>query len=390
MVRPGLQNPQMSDKDVERRRRRIHSSDEGSPKRSGSPRRHRSSKTFKNTGSLKGLHTDEYHDAGFGGHSRKNLIRVASPGGNSARIKRRGSRRRPKTPPSDNIDGGSTRMSKRDYDGLDNEKPNLRDGKLDPLYKDHAYHDDRYGDPSRRLRSAGHREKKLGSKSRSSRSSDGMGRSCRRRDGREVSFADGDGREYRDEPRSQESGGRKQNGDRLRSDDSTVAQPQDTSVTREQRVREERDRDANIPRNMQKVQKKRNKFKVDKNEDVIKVFCGTWNLHGKSAPADLSDFIPTEKYDIYVIGTEECSRSIQASVILPSKAKWVAALTAHMGSNYSKIADETLAAIHIIAFVRNELMLHIHNPETNTVATGIGDIVGNKGKRHKSSLTSTL
>lgn len=34
---------------------------------------------------------------------------------------------------------------------------------------------------------------------------------------------------------------------------------------------------------------------------------------------DLSEILPTPLYDVYVIGTEECERSIGKSVVFPSK-----------------------------------------------------------------------
>ena len=53
----------------------------------------------------------------------------------------------------------------------------------------------------------------------------------------------------------------------------------------------------------------------------ISVFCTTWNLYGQLPEIDLSPLIPVDKYDIYVIGTEECERSIGQSLIFSSKVR---------------------------------------------------------------------
>jgi len=114
-------------------------------------------------------------------------------------------------------------------------------------------------------------------------------------------------------------------------------------------------------------------------ESCLSVFAGTWNLHAKPFPANLDAFIPPGEFDLYVIGTEECEASIEASIIFSSKAKWVAALVALLGEGYVEVAQQTLQAIHIIAFVRRSLAPHVHHIEHDYVATGLGDVVGNKG-----------
>ena len=115
-------------------------------------------------------------------------------------------------------------------------------------------------------------------------------------------------------------------------------------------------------------------------ESVVSVFIGTWNLHGKPVhPHDLYHFIPVNTHDLYVIGTEECEHSIEASFILTSKAKWIALLSQHLTDNYVPIATETLQAIHMIVFLRRTLLPYLSRVSSDCVATGIGDVLGNKG-----------
>lgn len=111
----------------------------------------------------------------------------------------------------------------------------------------------------------------------------------------------------------------------------------------------------------------------------MSVFCGTWNLHGQDGADDLSDFIPRYKYDLYAIGTEECGKSIAQSVAMPSKAKWVKKLTAHMGPEYTNVGEETLAATHLVLFARTAKMNLVSGVAVAKVATGFGDVIGNKG-----------
>ena len=118
---------------------------------------------------------------------------------------------------------------------------------------------------------------------------------------------------------------------------------------------------------------------ADRMSVKLDVFVGTWNLHAKDPPEDLLPFIPKDNQDIYVLGTEECEHSIQKSFLFRSKEKWVRKLDEHLGHEYIPLAEETLQAMHIIVFVRKDLLPHISNVQTDSVATGLADLIGNKG-----------
>lgn len=68
----------------------------------------------------------------------------------------------------------------------------------------------------------------------------------------------------------------------------------------------------------------------------LRLFVGTWNMHGKAPPASLVPWLPAspDEHDMYVIGTQEAERSIEKSLIISSKAKWEAALRAHFGNGF--------------------------------------------------------
>ena len=115
-------------------------------------------------------------------------------------------------------------------------------------------------------------------------------------------------------------------------------------------------------------------------ESCLRVWTGTWNLHARAFPDNLGDFVAArEDFDLYVVGTEECENSIQASLVFPGKARWSRCVQDLLGPAYVQVAQQTLGAIHVMAFVRTSLFPYVHHIEHGAVATGIGDIVGNKG-----------
>lgn len=61
-------------------------------------------------------------------------------------------------------------------------------------------------------------------------------------------------------------------------------------------------------------------------------------------------------HDIYIIGTEECQRSIAASFLVNSKTIWEDILAQVLGPTFSKLCSDTLMATHLIIFVNNELI----------------------------------
>ncbi len=72
-------------------------------------------------------------------------------------------------------------------------------------------------------------------------------------------------------------------------------------------------------------------------------------------------------------------RSIATSVIAPSKAKWEAVLQEYFGKNYVMISGFALGATHLAVFVHISLVPIISNVKSECIATGIQNMVGNKG-----------
>mmetsp|Transcript_42494 Transcript_42494/g.117618 ORF Transcript_42494/g.117618 Transcript_42494/m.117618 type:complete len:403 (-) Transcript_42494:212-1420(-) len=122
----------------------------------------------------------------------------------------------------------------------------------------------------------------------------------------------------------------------------------------------------------------------------LRVYVGTWNMHGKDPPESLAPWLPgtpsssggggpAAQFDMYVIGTQEAERSIEKSVLNPSKAKWLLRLNAELGDGFVCVASHSLVAIHLAVYVRRGLLAEVSGVQSAHVACGLGDILGNKG-----------
>jgi hypothetical protein len=108
----------------------------------------------------------------------------------------------------------------------------------------------------------------------------------------------------------------------------------------------------------------------------------TWNLCAKQPPFKehiTEKLLPVDKFHLYIVGTEECERSIAQSALNPSKKNWEIYLKEALGPRYVPLRSHTLQAIHIIAFI-HESLVHLCSVATSAaVATGAGNTLGNKG-----------
>jgi len=143
----------------------------------------------------------------------------------------------------------------------------------------------------------------------------------------------------------------------------------------------------------------------------VRVFCATWNMHGKvreavrrtritsaavvgvklvrvqaptlvhlqPAPADLSPLLPVNRYHVYAIGSQECERPIAQSVVFPSKERWEKQLAAAMGPAYFTVAAGTLGAVHLVVFAHSALRPVITDCQTGSVPCGFANAIPTKG-----------
>lgn len=115
--------------------------------------------------------------------------------------------------------------------------------------------------------------------------------------------------------------------------------------------------------------------------ETILIRVVTWNLCAKKPPSVEKarvKLFPLNKFHVYVIGTEECERSIAQSAVNTSKKAWEAYLTEVLGPMYVPIRSHTLQAIHIIAFAHVGIAHLCTDISSAAVATGMGNTLGNK------------
>eukprot|EP00027_Filamoeba_sp_ATCC50430_P011623 CAMPEP_0168544018 /NCGR_PEP_ID=MMETSP0413-20121227/2200_1 /TAXON_ID=136452 /ORGANISM="Filamoeba nolandi, Strain NC-AS-23-1" /LENGTH=589 /DNA_ID=CAMNT_0008574019 /DNA_START=61 /DNA_END=1828 /DNA_ORIENTATION=+ len=115
----------------------------------------------------------------------------------------------------------------------------------------------------------------------------------------------------------------------------------------------------------------------------IEIFVGSWNMGEATPPDNLESWIPRERYDVYVINTQESQyipKSLQATPNNNScQSDWFDSVMSHLGKNYIKIAGLSLLSIFMIVLVKREHFYRITQVETGSFATGIGGVIGNKG-----------
>jgi hypothetical protein len=115
--------------------------------------------------------------------------------------------------------------------------------------------------------------------------------------------------------------------------------------------------------------------------ETILIRVVTWNLCAKKPPSVEKARIklfPLNMFHVYVIGTEECERSIAQSAVNTSKKSWEGYLTEVLGPMYAPIRSHTLQAIHIIAFAHIGIAHLCSDIASAAVATGMGNTLGNK------------
>eukprot|EP00467_Chlorarachnion_reptans_P002101 CAMPEP_0114496092 /NCGR_PEP_ID=MMETSP0109-20121206/5582_1 /TAXON_ID=29199 /ORGANISM="Chlorarachnion reptans, Strain CCCM449" /LENGTH=542 /DNA_ID=CAMNT_0001673335 /DNA_START=405 /DNA_END=2033 /DNA_ORIENTATION=+ len=110
----------------------------------------------------------------------------------------------------------------------------------------------------------------------------------------------------------------------------------------------------------------------------LDVFIGTWNVGNAPPPADLSPWIPKNKYTLYVIGTQECKYKWREGYENCSE-DWLATLASHFGSKYARLMYKSLGQMRIAIFCNRDYLNDFFSIETATEATGIGHVMSNKG-----------
>ena len=138
-----------------------------------------------------------------------------------------------------------------------------------------------------------------------------------------------------------------------------------------------------------------NQSKIDEeiNESLL-IYVLTWNLHGKFPEINEfrkvlpkrtkensaeNNYQKSRSFDLFVINTQECLRSIGASFFHSSKEDWENALKIHFGDEYINLVNSNLNSIHIGVFVKKEKINFFTELKTGFIKTGFMNVLGNKG-----------
>ena len=145
--------------------------------------------------------------------------------------------------------------------------------------------------------------------------------------------------------------------------------------------------------NISVINDKQSKIDEEITESLL-IYVITWNLHGKFPELnEFSKILPkktkensaennyqkSRSFDLFVINTQECLRSIGASFFNSSKEDWVNALKIYFGDEYINLVNSNLNSFHIAVFVKIEKINFFTELKTGFIKTGFMNVLGNKG-----------
>ncbi|CAK0869306.1 unnamed protein product [Prorocentrum cordatum] len=84
-------------------------------------------------------------------------------------------------------------------------------------------------------------------------------------------------------------------------------------------------------------------------------------------------------HHLYVLGTCECETTIKQAMIWSGKARWEQQVRDYLGEDYRLIGSQNMGAIHIMVLAHQHLWRYCWDSKNAQVATGFGNVVGNKG-----------
>lgn len=114
--------------------------------------------------------------------------------------------------------------------------------------------------------------------------------------------------------------------------------------------------------------------------EPLELFVGTWNLGEACPPPAIGAWLQPGRADVYVISAQEAKYELDEGDKRTAEQHFFALIEAHLGAQeYQRVALLSLMHIRLGVWVR---MAHAHkvsNVRRATVATGIGNVLGNKG-----------
>jgi len=66
-------------------------------------------------------------------------------------------------------------------------------------------------------------------------------------------------------------------------------------------------------------------------------------------------------------------------MLVASKEKWDLKIAQALGPNYVRVSSQALSAIHLVIFIHKSLAPQISDIGCSYVATGVSNVIGNKG-----------
>nr|PNR63021.1 hypothetical protein PHYPA_001446 [Physcomitrium patens] len=114
-------------------------------------------------------------------------------------------------------------------------------------------------------------------------------------------------------------------------------------------------------------------------EQTISAFVGTWNVGNARPPADLSPWLPTDAFfEIVAVGTQECDYPPRAPFTECSK-DWTHTLKSHFGERYKLVHAISRGQMRLVVLVREDAEKAISEVDSDSEATGVGNVMANKG-----------
>ena len=121
---------------------------------------------------------------------------------------------------------------------------------------------------------------------------------------------------------------------------------------------------------------------LNNNNDNLLIYVLTFNMKGRTpSESDIPLLFPHDinKFDLFVISTQECLRSILSSMIISSKDEWINLLSKFFGDNFLNLINSNLGPCHLCVFVKKEKAKHFHELRSGELETGLFNFFANKG-----------
>ena len=121
---------------------------------------------------------------------------------------------------------------------------------------------------------------------------------------------------------------------------------------------------------------------LNNNNDNLLIYVLTFNMKGRTpSESDIPLLFPHDinKFDLFVISTQECLRSILSSMIISSKDEWINLLSKFFGDNFLNLINSNLGPCHLCVFVKKEKAKHFHELRSGELETGLFNFFSNKG-----------